>query len=1121
MASSGAWYREGKISVEQGSHIVMGTHTYWHRDSPSAVNIAIGDIFTVDNSQLYEVVNVTDNQVTLDSPYIGETITDGHYAILRNTSGTTNTRLAGLVTRQFNQKQLLLDEWQTWTTSTSDTEVIHDSHGIPRHILTISSFETRATAAIELAETASASLTELAEQVEDLSDASSQVMTQLTDAESLINQAKADAQMAAEQALSHSNTAKTYKQQTQSIKADVTTIAANISQDKNTIAALKLATEQAATEGEQYKLAAQQFKTDANESAAAAHQDALASKAAKEAAEQYESSSQSLNQQSQAFALKAQRWAQHPKDTDIPDEVAGSKSAKHYAETANDASVLAYNLQQDVASKANQVSLDKAQVAQDKQVSGEHATQALGYKDLAQQFRDQAEEFRDEAQSAMHTATGALVFGGDYDASTNQAPEPPEQGPIYYYITHEGTINGINYQPSDAIVYNHIKAIWFKQDNTHNENTQTRNPALDEIHTNDDSLYGSLDITGTKGDYAGYYFRDVSRYLLVNGQYQGVHDGTNWLWKFDHGKLAIGDVPFSRLSSVPEYATRWPTLLEINALAANATAVNSSKLENKTLSELVAIARSGLLTVSGTAANASKLEGQTRSQIIASARSGLASSTHGHTAAQIGAVSRGEFRSWENVSFGNSSTTALFIQQLSELGAFNYTYSVIKVSWWYAGNSDISDTGFGSCELAGCVIETFKQGSYKHIRITRPNAGSGAGQILVYNTQGAGYSPGWRKIYNSLSKPTPAELGALSVGGTAVNSSKLEGQTRSQVIASARSGLASSTHGHTAAQVGALGVNDKAKSAAYADSTGYASSAGSATSATNSTNATNANYATSAGNSSTCVTSQKSQALLQSNRPYYLNFNAIADTIPVRNGNRDLMVRYIRSQYYSYSSMGSSDAIAILQSGYIKYCNNKLTVYNWLKDTLIAQLDQRYVKISSGGGGDGGGPPDPCFVFGTQVLMADGSTKAIESLQLGDAVMSYAHPHLLDESIRDWKRIELDDVKQGELSQSNVVAVSVGQFDDYYLINDTLGVTYEHPFLTYTDRYQKWRWLNAQAIVRSDLLLTDTLEHTPIQSISLQKTPVTTVSLDVETIDNYFVALDGKFVLVHNAEVKP
>ena len=116
------------------------------------------------------------------------------------------------------------------------------------------------------------------------------------------------------------------------------------------------------------------------------------------------------------------------------------------------------------------------------------------------------------------------------------------------------------------------------------------------------------------------------------------------------------------------------------------------------------------------------------------------------------AVGRGEYRNFgitaiNPVAGVNATcTTAQFISFLTTLGMFNYSHAALKTTWDYAGNNDIIDTGFGQLELAGCVIETFFDGTNKHVRVTRPTTGSGLFQVLVYNDQGSTYQPGWRSI---------------------------------------------------------------------------------------------------------------------------------------------------------------------------------------------------------------------------------------------------------------------------------------------------------------------------------------------------------------------------------------
>jgi hypothetical protein len=112
------------------------------------------------------------------------------------------------------------------------------------------------------------------------------------------------------------------------------------------------------------------------------------------------------------------------------------------------------------------------------------------------------------------------------------------------------------------------------------------------------------------------------------------------------------------------------------------------------------------------------------------------------------------------------TTTADFITKLEDMGAFDNYHSIMKATWSYAGNADIMDTGFGTLELAGCVVETWTDNADDvtrgniHVRVTRPTTGGGGGQILVYNDQGSTYSPGWRQIWNSSTDGTGSGLDA-------------------------------------------------------------------------------------------------------------------------------------------------------------------------------------------------------------------------------------------------------------------------------------------------------------------------------------------------------------------------
>ncbi|HFG0949244.1 TPA: phage tail protein [Salmonella enterica] len=120
----------------------------------------------------------------------------------------------------------------------------------------------------------------------------------------------------------------------------------------------------------------------------------------------------------------------------------------------------------------------------------------------------------------------------------------------------------------------------------------------------------------------------------------------------------------------------------------------------------------------------------------------------------------------------NTWTTVEFIAWLESCGAFNHPYWMCKGSWDYAGNRVITDTGCGNICLAGAVVEVMGTGGAITIRVTTPTTTSGGGVAsaqFTYINHGDGYSPGWRRDFNTINKPTSEDVGALSVNGGRIN----------------------------------------------------------------------------------------------------------------------------------------------------------------------------------------------------------------------------------------------------------------------------------------------------------------------------------------------------------------
>ena len=156
----------------------------------------------------------------------------------------------------------------------------------------------------------------------------------------------------------------------------------------------------------------------------------------------------------------------------------------------------------------------------------------------------------------------------------------------------------------------------------------------------------------------------------------------------------------------------------------------------------------------------------------------------------------------------------------------------------------------------------------------------------------------------------------------------------------------------------------------------------------------------------------------------------------------------------------------------------------------------------------------PCHVEGTVMNLADGTTKLVEDLQVGDVLASYDIAGLSDAG--EWSNYS-SQINQFSASSSTATVTSViaGQHTTYRNFNNGLTkVTSEHPILVKTAGNDI---LFKQAI---DVLVGDSFYTASgwveITSNELITETVNTYSIDVETEDVYMA--DG--VLFHNSEVR-
>jgi RHS repeat-associated protein/fibro-slime domain-containing protein len=153
-------------------------------------------------------------------------------------------------------------------------------------------------------------------------------------------------------------------------------------------------------------------------------------------------------------------------------------------------------------------------------------------------------------------------------------------------------------------------------------------------------------------------------------------------------------------------------------------------------------------------------------------------------------------------------------------------------------------------------------------------------------------------------------------------------------------------------------------------------------------------------------------------------------------------------------------------------------------------------------------PPAPCFPPGTPVLMADGTSKNIEEIVVGDTVLAVdpvadgdPQPHRVAETCKNWteRLIHIEFDSDGdERGEGEVVATS------------------NHLLWT-----QNRDWQPAEKISVGDRLQDNEGNAVSVVSVSEEKRTSDTHNLLIEDVHTYFVVVNGVPILVHNGTLQP
>ncbi|MEU3955384.1 polymorphic toxin-type HINT domain-containing protein [Streptomyces achromogenes] len=149
-----------------------------------------------------------------------------------------------------------------------------------------------------------------------------------------------------------------------------------------------------------------------------------------------------------------------------------------------------------------------------------------------------------------------------------------------------------------------------------------------------------------------------------------------------------------------------------------------------------------------------------------------------------------------------------------------------------------------------------------------------------------------------------------------------------------------------------------------------------------------------------------------------------------------------------------------------------------------------------------GGTGCKCFLAGTDVLMADGTTKNIEDIELGDKVLA-TDPETGEQGSR-----EVTSLIRTE-ADKHFNTLSIATEDGI----DELTATHEHPFWVPSEK----RWIPAGELAAGMTLLTDDHETAIITANKPFTKHARTYNLTVDDLHTYYVLAGETPVLVHNS----
>jgi len=171
-----------------------------------------------------------------------------------------------------------------------------------------------------------------------------------------------------------------------------------------------------------------------------------------------------------------------------------------------------------------------------------------------------------------------------------------------------------------------------------------------------------------------------------------------------------------------------------------------------------------------------------------------------------------------------------------------------------------------------------------------------------------------------------------------------------------------------------------------------------------------------------------------------------------------------------------------------------------------------------------------CFTPDTKLTLVDGTQKEIQELAIGDELLSMRMPNAQTEeehpviasdvAYADYCIVELG---ESELVSAKIINMFFDFSDTYFLINDEIKVTGEHPFFVKIPEgfylptkgqssEEFWAWEYVRNLEVGQVMYDKDMNEVPIDSIEEIEEEIEIVNIDVDTNNTYF----AEGILVHN-----